>query len=141
MLTIQIINDLKDKKVRITKARKALLTIFESSTKPESVLNILSRLSKKGVKVNKTTVYRELSFLLKQGLIKEVYTDPTKIQYESSYLDHHHHLICTGCGMVDDVEMENELKYTEDKILKTKRFKVIDHSLEFYGFCANCQKK
>jgi Fe2+ or Zn2+ uptake regulation protein len=136
----EIISTLKEKKIRITKAREALLSIFSNSNNPESVQHILSKLAKKKIYVNKTTVYRELSFLIKQSLIKEVYTDPVRIHYESSNLKHHHHLICTNCGRIEDFEMKDEMKKTEEVIMRSKKFKVSDHSLEFYGFCANCRQ-
>jgi Fur family ferric uptake transcriptional regulator len=55
--------------------------------------------------------------------------------------DHrHHHLICLKCGCVEEVE-EDLLETLENQILKNKGFVVKDHSVEFYGYCADCSIK
>ena len=128
-----------DKKFRITPARLGLIEIFESTEKPLSVARIISSLSDKKINVNKTTVYRELDFLLDIGKITEVIISSGKKYYETSGSKHHHHLICRGCGIIKDVVLENDLGDEETKIEKHNSFKIQNHSLEFFGLCANCQ--
>jgi Fur family transcriptional regulator, ferric uptake regulator len=139
MLATQVVKDLKTKKHRITKARKEVLKYFLHNKKPLSAINLLNYLHKNGLKVNKTTAYREIDFLLKMKVIQEVYINPKRIYYESAFLKHHHHLICNNCGRIEDIELEKDLSDTERNIQITKKFKVKSHSLEFFGTCAKCQ--
>jgi len=52
--------------------------------------------------------------------------------------DHHHHLICLECDKVEDVELANDLNEIEKRILQKNGFKIINHTLEFYGLCKQC---
>lgn len=108
--------------------------------KPVSALEIQKKLLQKKITANKTTVYRELSFLKKQNIILELqFGDRTK-RYEL-ISTHHHHIICTNCDKVEDVELKKDLATAEKMIAKNKKFAMIRHSLEFYGVCRACVKK
>lgn len=126
-------------KYRITPARRKILEIFSRKTKPLSALKISSLLSDDNISVNKTTIYRELDFLLKKGLVRELYINSGKKYYESSSLKHHHHLICSDCGSIEDVFLKNDIEKEEKRLESEKNFKISNHSLEFFGLCAGCQ--
>lgn len=135
------ISKLKEQGFRIGKGRSALLQVFETATKPLSALEIRALLSTKQVHINKTTVYRELEFLKKQDLIREVPVSSSAIYYESALQDHHHHLVCGNCSMIVEVEtneLEEHITKLEDSVAKNKHFTVESHALEFFGRCANC---
>ncbi len=114
-------------KIRSTKARSKILDIFSKSSVPIDALELLKK-----VKVNKTTIYRELDFLLKNGFLNEVNFADGKKRYETKNSDHHHHLVCLNCEKVSDVEVE-------ENFVIPKNFKLIKHNLEFFGYCFNCK--
>src|SRR5258706_15519243 len=97
----------------------------------------VSELVKK-LRVNKTTVYRQLKKLIQKGLIQEIDFGDGKKRYETLKERHHHHLVCNSCGKVSDVE-EILPTNTEKKIYKEQGFKVTRHTVEFFGFCKGCQ--
>lgn len=135
-----ILNLLRKQGQRLTPARKKIAEIF-SEEKPLTAAKLLEMLSKKGVKVNKTTVYRELGFLLKEDLIREVSLGSDKKFYESNLLEHHHHLVCKNCKTaleVENEELEGNIEKLIRKMKKQKGFSIKEHSLEFFGLCANC---
>lgn len=133
------INRLKEKGHRVTNARKAMVKLFSSSTKPLSASDVMGALYRIGLVVNKTTVYREIGFLLKEGFIQEIHIDSSKVFYESTSMIHHHHFICNNCGTLEDIFLDNELEITEKKLEQEKKFRIERHSLEFFGVCNNCQ--
>lgn len=135
MKSIQdILDNLKEKGFRITKARKGIVEILWISEAPISAEEIMENL-----KVNKTTVYRELDFLKSQNLLEEVRLGGSKKFFEGSFKDHHHHLYCLNCKKIEDVEMESDLDVMEEKIAATKNFQIQKHNLEFFGLCATCK--
>jgi len=77
---------------KLSKTRGILLDIFSGARKPLSVAELLVLLKKKGKEVNKTTVYREIQFLLSQTIIIAVFVDETHTKYEIQ-TTHHHHLV------------------------------------------------
>jgi Fur family transcriptional regulator, ferric uptake regulator len=111
----------------ITKARSKIMGIFSESTKPLSALDLLRK-----VKVNKTTIYRELDYLEDVGVLGKVDFGDRIRRYELKSLDHHHHLVCLKCKSVANINMNENFELPKD-------FKVVRHNLEFFGFCPNCQ--
>ena len=139
-----LISKLQDSGDRITPARGAIVDIFTSSAGPLSVEAIRKSLTKRHLPVNKTTVYREIEFLLGRGIIRPVHVDDSTKFYELVTDSHHHHVVCTNCSKFVDVEtdgIEEYLEKLEKKLAKKINFKSVRHSLEFFVFCLSCQKK
>ena len=127
---------LKEKKARITKAREAILKVVLAYG-PISANKVLIKLGKAGLNVNKTTVYRELAFLLRNNVLKEVYLEAGIVHYESALLPHHHHLVCNNCGSVEEIDCVLDQPALVKKT-KSKGFLLQTHKFELYGRCANC---
>lgn len=139
-----LIARLQDSGNRITPARGAIVDIFTSSDRPLSVESIRVALTKQKLAVNKTTVYREIEFLLGHDLIRPVNLDSSIKYYEVVTNSHHHHVVCTNCAKFVDVEtegIEEYLEKLEKKLAKKINFKSVRHSLEFFGECINCKNK
>lgn len=138
-LSQKLIGELKKSGERITPIRRALLENFCNHLKPQTPQELLSYLEKKGLMANKTTVYRQLDILVQIGLIQEINFSDRSKRYELFPADHHHHLVCQNCKKVEDINLDNDLDKQEKKIWKTSHFKVLQHSLEFFGLCNRCQ--
>ena len=123
---------------RITKTRTATLSLLLSATKPLSAAELLVSLKEQGLVVNRTTIYRELNFLMNHNLLKEVRLigEPSLFELQ---LEHCHHLVCLKCHAVKKITLCNHLESQEQQIMKKEKFKISDHSLEFYGLCHLCQ--
>jgi len=134
--TMSVMLTLKDH--RQTKIRNALLSIFATYQEPVSVAQILDFLKKENLSPNKTTIYRELEFLLDHEVVHEVRFGDRTVRYETTSLAHHHHLICIKCHKIEDISLLIDLKGEEARIETLKKFKVLHHSLEFFGVCQKC---
>ncbi len=88
------------------------------------------------LKVNKTTVYRQIDKLISDSKIAEVELGDGKKRYELKDLKHHHHLVCNKCGSIDDIEINEKLIL--GRLSKISNFKIESHNLEFFGTCVNC---
>lgn len=133
-----ILSALKEKGYRMTSSRQAILKAVLKASKPFSAWEMHGAVAKKGSSTDKVTVYRELQVLEKEGILQSAkFQDGTKRYCLASH-GHHHHLICTNCSDVQDVEMEDDLTLIEKKIQKEKKFTVSQHTLEFYGLCSKC---
>ncbi len=131
---------LKYNGARITKTRRAVIELFSHENRPLSVAEILLYLKKQGILVNKTTVYREMEFLLEKSIVTAVFLDEKHTKYELN-LGHHHHLLCRQCGNIEEVEMkeiEELFDLIEKKLKKKMKFTNIVHNLEFFGLCHHC---
>jgi Fur family ferric uptake transcriptional regulator len=99
--------------------------------------DLLSQLKMLNVNPNRSTIYRELQFLTKNNVI--IKNTISGVDYYEMPHDHHHHLVCMGCNSIIKVEISNHLEKQEKQIAKQNKFNIINHSLEFYGYCNKCQ--
>lgn len=135
-----ILQRLRSEGYRLTRARKNIIGILERARTPLSAPELHGALTKKGLRVNQVTVYRELAFLVSKGLATLLtFNDGTRRYQMESDKAHKHHLICTSCNLIQEIEMKHDdLHSIETQIEKRRKFDVQSHSLEFYGRCARC---
>jgi Fe2+ or Zn2+ uptake regulation protein len=138
MSLYELLEEIKAMGGRMTRTRKTVLETLLSSARPLSVSEIGSVFKSKKISINRTTIYRELSFLIKNGFIHEVRLIGKPSLFELVH-EHRHHLICTKCDAVKPVVLGRHLDSHEKKIMRHERFKITSHSLEFYGLCEKCQ--
>ena len=138
MKKTEILVSLQRKGFKLTKVRTRLIELFMQSSQPLSIPEVVLQLHRENLLVNKTTIYREVEFLLQQNLLRTVDLRERGKRYEYEDNSHHHHLICINCKKIEDFESENDLKEVEKLIKKKHNFSVLQHSLEFYGLCKNC---
>ena len=139
----QILSDLN---VSITNPRILVLEALLEVRSPITVEDLQSKL--KG-RVAKSTLYRVLNDLKKINILNE-FTSPDNSTVVELILEdhsHHHHLFCSDCGEVIDVELseEFEVMLSEEikKVQKNFNFEITDHRVEMFGLCteecSNCK--
>src|SRR5438105_1213327 len=119
----EIISKLKLSGHRITPARSRIVDLFINSSEPISAIDLIEAFKKLNIKVNKTTIYRELDFLIEKALIKEIEFGEGRKRYELD-TGHHHHLVCLNCKKVEDVDLKTDLSAEEKLIEKNTGFKI-----------------
>jgi Fur family ferric uptake transcriptional regulator len=134
--------DLKKKGYRNSNLRVAVLDILKQNPGPISISTLTMGLEKQHLKPNKTSIYREISTLLKENVIEEFDLGEGKKRYElKPEKGHHHHIICTKCGKVDCLEVDSDLEKLTQQIEKKTNYKISKHNLDFEGLCVECQNK
>lgn len=124
---------------KLTKLRQVVIEIFDRRQQPLLLEELGRLLNDRFIRVHRTTLYRELVFLVDNHVIVPVALDDGKLRYEFADRDHHHHLVCERCKKIEDVELEDDAKL--EKMITTKTtFQVIKHHLEFSGLCGKCAK-
>lgn len=132
---------------RWTVPRQAVLDFLSRRPGHVSAKDIYGSLSDACPGIGMTTVYRTLDLLERTGFIQRITLGDGQARYEfkpPDRMDHHHHLICTGCGKIIDYKdfarEELELvKKTEDALAKRHGFRIDDHNIQFLGLCDRCQ--
>jgi Fur family ferric uptake transcriptional regulator len=122
---------------RLTKIKKAIIDVLSENRCLLSKQVLVEKLKTKKIKPDRSTVYRELQFLTKNRVI--IKNTITGTDYFEITQDCHHHLVCMGCNSINRVEIGNYLEKQEKQIAKQNKFNIINHSLEFYGYCHKCQ--
>lgn len=124
-------------KLKATRRRVALLGLLSKEPKPLTVLEIQRKL---GNKMNQVTMYRALEALVEAGIVRRVDFKHAHAHYELvAGRKHHHHLICNGCGEVEDFLSCHIGNVQQGVLARSKTFNSIGtHALEFFGVCKEC---
>jgi Fur family ferric uptake transcriptional regulator len=100
---------------------------------------LFDRLRADGRSVGIATVYRVLELLTTKGLVQRIDLGEGIARYEPADHagDHHHHLLCDGCGKVEafaDPELERTLR----KVERRTGYAVAGHDVVLRGACRDC---
>lgn len=88
--------------------------------------------------ISKTTVYRNLNELAKEGKIRKLEIPGQADRYDHICNDHYH-IRCLKCGKVFDVDMKIVLDL-QNSIKDAFGFVVNGYDLIFKGICPKCQQ-
>ena len=125
---------------RVTSERKAVLDAVLASCRPFSGGDVVAQVSRRDPSVGRATVFRTLEVLVDLGVIGRVHQPGVDAAYVLCSQDHHHHAICSRCGLV--VELPGcPLDDAAEKEATAAGFRLESHRLEYYGVCGQCQAK
>ena len=126
---------------RYTDGRRRLVTLLVAAGRPLSLPEMLAR----DHELPQSSAYRNLDILESTGLVRRLATDTDHARYElaESLLGHHHHLICTGCGSIQDVrlapDVEGAVEAALEQVAADAGFEPERHTLDLHGRCRECR--
>jgi len=123
-------------KLKATPARVKILAFLGSIEKPVSIKEIHKSIGSK--LLDQATIYRTLEIFKTLDVVVPVDFGDGKQRFELKFGHHHHHMVCTNCEKIEDIQINDHSWIA--KILKEKKFEVKNHSFEFFGLCNNCAK-
>jgi Fur family ferric uptake transcriptional regulator len=132
-----IVKRLSEKGYRMTPQRLMIVSAIESSDGHISAEEIFAKVVAKYPHVNISTVYRTLELLKELGLVTETNFGEGRVRYHPVGKGHHHHLVCTGCGAVIDLD-EASLSSLKDMLLREYKFSADLRHVAIFGRCAKC---
>jgi Fur family ferric uptake transcriptional regulator len=93
-----------------------------------------------GERVGLASVYRVLDTLVGHGLVHRVDVGDGVVRYEPARGDaaHHHHLVCDGCGRVEQFSDE-QLEHAIHAVEAQSGYAVVAHEVVLRGACADCR--
>jgi Fur family ferric uptake transcriptional regulator len=90
--------------------------------------------------IGQATVYRTLELLVEAGAATRFLQDNNESKYIYCPPRHHHHLICTRCGLVENID--GCVLPTLGGVLEERtQFQINEHAVTFYGFCGACKQQ
>lgn len=123
---------------KLTPQRHVVLKVMAASRDHLTPEVIYEKSRLEDPSIGRVTVYRTLELLSNLDLVCKVHTGEGCRSYMMRRpTEHHHHLICSGCGKVVDFTNCN-LDETEKTLSEKSGFAIKGHLLEFYGLCQSC---
>ncbi|MBP2031566.1 Fur family ferric uptake transcriptional regulator [Clostridium algifaecis] len=137
-------NSLKEKGYKLTPQRRAIVDIIiKNEGKHLTTEEIYDLVKKDCPEIGLATVYRTVQLLEDIGVVCKLDLDDGCSRYEIIHeqeIHQHHHLICTRCSRIIEVP-DKLLEGLESQIESKYNFKILNHSLKFYGICSECLEK
>ncbi|ADL06858.1 Fur family transcriptional regulator [Thermosediminibacter oceani] len=134
---MELENLLKQKGLKITDQRKAIVKVLKECGCMLSAREIFDKVKKIIPGVNFSTIYRNLDLMSQKGILCGLMVDTGVSLYGlRSEEGHHHHFVCKGCGRslaIDYCPMG-----LLEKELAKKGFSHTEHQFVVYGFCGSC---
>jgi Fur family transcriptional regulator, ferric uptake regulator len=129
---------LKSAGLRITQPRIAILEVLIQRDSPATIEQIHQNLASESCDL--VTVYRCLGAFEELGLVRRCFFHNGTSLYEINLNDsHHYHVVCRSCGRVERIDVS--LTDAVENMLRERGYDQISHMVEFFGVCAECQKK
>lgn len=85
------------------------------------------------------TVYRNLSLLASLGEIQKITCEDGADRFDATTAPHYH-VVCRGCGRVDDLPMKWE-SAIDEQASGIYHGRIEGHTTCFYGMCEECLEK
>jgi Fur family ferric uptake transcriptional regulator len=139
-LRATVVSRLRHVDQRLTPNREAIIDILAATARPLTIPEVLD--ARDGLA--QSSVYRNLVVLEQAGVVHRIVTDDEFARFEltEDLVGHHHHLICSRCGTVEDVppnaRLEQSLRHTVDQIALATGFRTHTHRIDLVGLCRRC---
>jgi Fur family transcriptional regulator, ferric uptake regulator len=125
---------------RYTLGRQQLVQLLIDAGRPVTIPELLAL----GSAQSQSSLYRNLATLEQCGVVRRLASTDDVARYElaEELSEHHHHLLCSTCGRLEDVVLPSRIeKALADAANEARRqadFDVDSHNFELVGTCATC---
>ena len=126
------------KGVRATRQRLEVLHELGRERDDVTAQDLWRRLRERDSATGLATVYRTLSLLSEKGVVDSFAHHGTELCYRLCTDAHHHHLVCSSCHRVVEVEQCGLGDWLDD-VSRRHGFVATDHRVEITGLCASCR--
>ena len=131
-----VLNHLREKGVRITETRKAVIDFIIQSHDHPSADMIYQALLPAFPNMSLATVYNNLKVLIDEGFVSELKVrNDTTTYYD--FMGHQHlNVICEKCGRIADMDLD--LPYVQQEAADQTGYQITKSQMVVYGICPDC---
>lgn len=125
--------------LKYSRQRQSIQNYLESSYEHPTADMVYMHVKNEYPSISLGTVYRNLNLLTEMGVATKINTPNGGHRFDGQ-MTPHNHFICTECGCVVDLEM-NEITNVQTLAGETFAGNVECHSTVFFGKCEECIPK
>jgi Fur family ferric uptake transcriptional regulator len=130
----------KDRNLRVSQPRRLVYQTLAQAEEALTPQEIYQSLLRDRRKIGLTSIYRCLDLFETLEMVFKMAEGPA-VRYTLCELEyHHHHIICSRCGEVAEVDF-CDLSRWDRKVSESTGYEVTGHELRFYGLCRACNQK
>lgn len=127
---------------RYTTARRGLVDLLLEVGRPLTIPELMAA----GAPQAQSSLYRNLATFEQCGVVRRLASvhDVARYELDEELTGHHHHLVCSQCGRVDDITLSESFESTlhdgAAAVGSTMGYDLDDHRLELVGVCPDCRR-
>ena len=123
---------------RVTRQRLLVADALAASGRRLTAEQLYRSLRRRDPAIGRATVFRTLETLVDAGVARRLELDGHVYAYVACLPAHHHHIACTRCGRVEEID-EAYVTPIAERLAEEMGFEIDDARLDFYGRCATCR--
>lgn len=136
-----IIEKLRQKNIRLTPQRIAVIKFLVGNKTHPTVDEIYSAIEKNYYNLSKATVYSTVELLVDLGEVKQLAIQRNNATCYDPTPEKHHHFLCKRCGKMYDIPVGFPKNCELFAFLNENGYSVDDIESYVYGLCPKCIKK
>jgi Fur family ferric uptake transcriptional regulator len=122
-------------RTRMTPGRRAVVDAVEARRGAFTVVEIFDTARDAHPALGLATTYRTIELLRRAGAVHPL-AGAGRAAYVRCRPEHHHHLVCTVCGGVEETALC--AAPSDDELRRRHGFRAQTHELDIYGVCSRC---
>lgn len=132
--------------LKVTRCRVAMLEYIDGHGQHATADEITAGLKANGFAVDRVTIYRNVDRMLHKGLLATIYVPGRAMRVglcKHPDSDHHHHVVCTDCGKVQEVEscfLVDSWDQVCTEVNGASGFELTGHVMQYLGRCPECAR-
>jgi Fur family ferric uptake transcriptional regulator len=123
---------------RVTRQRLLVANALAAAGRRLTAEQLYRSLRRREPAIGRATVFRTLETLVDTGVARRLELDGHVYAYVACLPAHHHHIACTRCGRVEEID-EAYVTPIVRRLAREMGFEIDDARLDFYGRCATCR--
>ena len=132
----EIVGRLRERGHGLTPQRYAVVRALVEGGEHLSAEQLFHRVSD-AYPMSRATVYKTLDTLNAAGEVLELEFREGSNRYDANMPSAHPHMVCTGCGRIDDVRLDR-LGPSVQEVAEQMGYQISGYRLDFYGLCPTC---
>jgi Fur family ferric uptake transcriptional regulator len=125
---------------RLTRPRRALADLIATHDGHFTAAELEEAARRRGIGVSRATLFRALDLLAELEVLERIDLPNGEHAYVPCVQAHHHHLVCSRCGRVSEVE-DCGVAEAVAEIARRTGYRIESHRLELFGLCRHCQAR
>ena len=134
----QMLSKLKEHDFRLTPQRLAILKVLAVSEGHPTVERIYETVRDEFPTTSIATIYKTVNLLKQLNEVLELGFPDGSNRYDGNNPYPHPHVICTKCNKIIDPDL-GSLKDLKNEVIRETGFQILNHRVDFFGTCRDCQ--
>ena len=135
-----MLSKLKEHDFRLTPQRLAVLKVLAVSEGHPTVERIYETVKAEFPTTSIATIYKTVNLLKQLNEVLELGFPDGSNRYDGNKPYPHPHVICTKCKKIIDPNL-GSLEDLTKEVIKETGFQILNHRVDFFGTCRDCQSR